>query len=222
VGGQIVLPPGYLPEVYRLVRQAGGVCLADEVQTGFGRIGAHFWAFQLYGVTPDIVAMGKPIGNGFPMGAVVTTPAIAAAFNNGMEFFSTFGGNPVACAMGMAVLDVIERENLQEHARVVGDYFLAGLRSLMAKHPLIGDVRGLGLFLGLELVLDRQTLEPAPQQAAYIANRMSERGILIGTDGIYHNVLKVRGPLVFTRADVDFFITTLDAILQEDGAQPKR
>lgn len=220
VGGQIVLPPGYLPEVYRLVRQAGGVCLADEVQTGFGRIGEHFWAFQLYGVTPDIVAMGKPIGNGFPMGAVVTTPAIAAAFNNGMEFFSTFGGNPVACAVGLAVLDVIERENLQEHARVVGDYFLAGLRSLMAKHPLIGDVRGLGLFLGLELVQDRQTLAPATLQASYIANRMSQRGILIGTDGIYHNVLKVRGPLVFTRADVDFFIATLDAILLEDAAQP--
>ncbi len=220
VGGQIVLPPGYLPEVYQLVRGAGGVCMADEVQTGFGRIGAHFWAFQLYGVTPDIVAMGKPIGNGFPMGAVVTTPEIAAAFNNGMEFFSTFGGNPVACAVGLAMLDVIETEKLQNHAQVVGDYFLQGLHSLMHKHSLIGDIRGLGLFLGLELVLDRQTRQPAPKQASYLANRMRDRGILIGTDGIYHNVLKVRGPLVFTKTDVDGFIATLDELLQEDAAQP--
>ncbi|MFZ1792672.1 MAG: aminotransferase class III-fold pyridoxal phosphate-dependent enzyme [Anaerolineae bacterium] len=219
VGGQIVLPEGYLRECYALVRGADGLCMADEVQTGFGRVGKAFWAFETQGVVPDIVAMGKPIGNGHPMGAVVTTPEIAASFNNGMEYFATFGGNPVSCAVGMAVLDVIEREGLQAHAQELGAYFLAQLRGLQARHSIIGDVRGMGLFLGAELVRDRETRAPAPAQAAYVVNRLAERGILIGTDGLDHNVLKVRGPMCLTRADVDFFVAALDEVLGEEGAK---
>lgn len=220
VGGQIVLPEGYLPAVYASVRAAGGVCIADEVQTGFGRLGTHFWAFERYGVIPDIVALGKPIGNGYPMGAVITTPAIAAAFDNGMEFFSTFGGSTVACAVGNAVLDVMEREGLQAHALEIGDVFAEELRELMARHAIIGDVRGGGLMLGLELVNDRETLSPAAKQASYIVNRMQQRGVLIGTDGIYHNILKIRGPMCLTHADADAFLCALDEVLGDDGAQP--
>jgi 4-aminobutyrate aminotransferase-like enzyme len=220
VGGQIVLPDGYLPAVYASVRAAGGVCIADEVQTGFGRLGSHFWAFERYGVVPDIVALGKPIGNGYPMGAVITTPAIANAFDNGMEFFSTFGGSTVACAVGNAVLDVIEQEDLQAHALEVGDAFASKLCEVMARHSIIGDVRGGGLMLGLELVNDRETLAPAAKQASYIANRMQQRGVLIGTDGIHHNILKIRGPMCLTHDDVDVFVRELDAVLEEDGAQP--
>ncbi len=215
-GGQIVLPDGYLNEVYRLVRAAGGVCIADEVQTGFGRAGSHFHAFETQQVVPDIVTLGKPIGNGHPLGAVITTPEIAASFNNGMEYFNTFGGNPVSCAIGLAVLDVIADEGLQPHAQRVGNHLMNGLRELMNRHPLIGDVRGLGLFIGLELVLDRATLAPAPQQASYLANRMKQRGILLSTDGPLHNVLKIKPPLVFTEADADYVIATLDLILNED------
>ncbi len=220
VGGQILLPDGYLPAVYASVRAAGGLCIADEVQTGFGRLGSHFWAFERYGVIPDIVALGKPIGNGYPMGAVITTPAIAASFDNGMEFFSTFGGSTVACAVGNAVLDVIEREGLQAHALEVGDAFAARLRGMMTRHPIIGDVRGGGLMLGVELVNDRDTLSPAARQASYVANRMKERGVLTGTDGIHHNILKIRGPMCLTHADVDVFVRELDGVLGEDGAQP--
>ena len=166
VGGQIVFPPGYLAEAYRYVRAAGGLCIADEVQVGFGRLGTHFWGFETQGVVPDIVVLGKPIGNGFPLAAVVTTPEIAAAFDNGMEFFSTFGGNPVACAAGLAVLDVLRDERLQEHALRVGSRLLAGLRELIERHPIVGDARGSGLFLGVELVRDRATLEPAADAAS--------------------------------------------------------
>jgi 4-aminobutyrate aminotransferase-like enzyme len=214
-GGQIVLPDGYLKEVYHSVRNAGGVCIADEVQVGFGRVGTHFWGFETQGVVPDIVTMGKPIGNGHPLAAVVTTPEIADAFNNGMEYFNTFGGNPVSCAIGMAVLDVIADEQLQANALRVGNHLMNGLRGLMQKHALIGDVRGLGLFVGIELVLGG-TLEPAPAQATYIANRMSERGILLSTDGPFHNVLKIKPPMVFTEANADFLVATLDEILAED------
>lgn len=220
VAGQIVFPPGYLAETYKHVRAAGGVCIADEVQVGFGRLGTQFWGFETQGVVPDIVVLGKPIGNAFPLAAVVTTPEIAASFNNGMEFFSTFGGNPVACAAGLAVLDVLEEEHLQENALRVGSYLIARLRSLQEKHELIGDVRGSGLFLGVDLVVDRQTREPAPNQASYVVNRLRERGILAGTDGPYHNVIKLRPPLVFSQADADLFASTLDEVLAEDAAQP--
>ncbi|HEY7348147.1 MAG TPA: aminotransferase class III-fold pyridoxal phosphate-dependent enzyme [Ktedonobacterales bacterium] len=215
-GGQIALPDHYLEKVYRYVRSAGGVCIADEVQVGFGRVGTHFWGFETQGVVPDIVTMGKPIGNGHPLAAVITTPEIAASFNNGMEYFNTFGGNPVSCAIGLAVLDVIADEQLQAHALKVGEHLQHGLRELMQKHPIIGDVRGLGLFIGVELVLDRETVAPAAAQASYIVNRMRERGILLSTDGPLHNVLKIKPPLVFSEANADFLAATLDEILAED------
>ncbi len=221
VGGQIVFPPHYLSEVYRHVRSAGGVCIADEVQVGFGRLGTHFWGFETQGVVPDIVVLGKPIGNAFPLAAVVTTPEIAASFDNGMEFFSTFGGNPVACAVGLAVLDVLREEHLQENALEVGNYWLHGLRELMNRHAIIGDVRGSGLFLGIELVRDRTTLEPADTEASYLINRLREHGILAGTDGPHHNVIKLRPPLVFTKADADFFVATLNRILHEDAVRTR-
>ena len=194
VGGQIVPPPGYLAEVYRHVRAAGGLCIADEVQTGYGRLGMHFWAFESQGVVPDIVVMGKPMGNGHPLAAVVTTPAIAESFDNGMEFFSTFGGNTVSCAVGLAVLQVMHEEGLQSHALAVGKELLEGLRPFVQRHRLVGDVRGSGLFLGVELVRDRRTLEPAGAEASLIVNRMREHGILLGTDGPFHNVIKIRPP----------------------------
>lgn len=214
-GGQIVLPPGYLSEAYQFVRKASGVCIADEIQVGFGRVGSYFWGFQLQGVVPDIVTLGKPIGNGHPLGAVVTTPEIAASFANGMEYFNTFGGNPVSCAVGLAVLDVIEREGLQEHARSVGAYLKKGLATLMVKHPLIGDVRGEGLFLGLEFVRDRATCEPAGPEAAYVAERLKNLGVLTGTDGPFHNVLKIKPPMVFMTADADRLVACLDQVLAE-------
>ncbi len=221
VGGQIIFPPGYLAEVYRHVRSAGGVCIADEVQVGFGRLGTHFWGFETQGVVPDIVVLGKPIGNAFPLAAVVTTPKIAGAFDNGMEFFSTFGGNPVSCAAGLAVLDVLEEECLQENALRVGERLMAGLKELQARHAVIGDVRGSGFFLGLDLVRDRETRHPATEEASYVVNRLRDRGILTGTDGPHHNIIKLRPPLVFSEADADLFLATLDSILEEDLAKPR-
>jgi 4-aminobutyrate aminotransferase-like enzyme/Ser/Thr protein kinase RdoA (MazF antagonist) len=221
-GGYIPLPPGYLAAAYAHVRRAGGVCIADEVQVGFGRAGTHFWAFETQDVVPDIVTLGKSIGNGHPMGAVITTPEIAAAFANGMEYFNTFGGNPVSCAVGLAVLDVLADEGLQTHALQVGRRLKAGLRDLASRHPLIGDVRGFGLFLGVELVRDRTTLEPAGQEADFVADRMRERGVLLSTDGPAHNVLKLKPPLVFTDDDSDRLVETLDGALGEcpSGRRP--
>jgi 4-aminobutyrate aminotransferase-like enzyme/Ser/Thr protein kinase RdoA (MazF antagonist) len=219
VGGQIVFPPNYLAEVYRRVRAAGAVCIADEVQVGFGRLGTHFWGFETQGVVPDIVVLGKPIGNAFPLAAVITTQEIAASFANGMEFFSTFGGNPVACAVGLAVLDVVRDEALQDRALRVGKYWMTELKKLQDCHRLIGDVRGSGLFVGVDLVRNRETREPATEEAGYVVNRLRERGILAGTDGPYDNVIKLRPPLIFSESDADLFIATLESILQEDGAQ---
>lgn len=213
-GGQIILPPEYLREVYTQVRAAGGVCVADEVQTGFGRAGTHFWMFETQDVVPDIVTLGKPIGNGHPVGAVITTPEIAASFANGMEYFNTFGGNPVSCAIGLAVLDVIRDEELQQNALEVGEYLKRELR-LLQDHRLVGDVRGLGLFLGIELVRDRDTLEPAGREATQIVERMKERGILLSTDGPFHNVIKIKPPLVFSMKDADVLVSSLDAVLRD-------
>lgn len=215
VGGQIVFPPGYLAAVYRHVRAAGGVCIADEVQTGYGRIGTHFWGFEQQGVVPDIVVLGKPMGNGYPIGAVITTPEIAASFDNGMEFFSTFGGSTVSAAVGLAVLGVVQDEQLQSHGRMVGGRMLDGLRPFVDKHRLVGDVRGSGLFLGVELVRDRTTLEPAAEAAGYIVNRMRDEGILLGTDGPFHNVVKIRPPMPFSNDDADELVATFDRILTE-------
>jgi 4-aminobutyrate aminotransferase-like enzyme len=213
VGGQIMLPPGYLASVYRFVRAAGGVCIADEVQTAYGRIGSHFYGFEPQHVVPDIVVLGKPIGNGHPIGAVVTTAEIAASFDNGMEFFSTFGGNTVSCAIGLAVLDVVEEERLQAHAARVGAHLVERLGQLAERSPIVGDVRGSGLFIGVELVRDRETLEPAAAEAADIVNRLRDEGILIGTDGPYHNVLKIRPPMPFTIEDADVLVSALAPLL---------
>ena len=214
-GGQIVLPKGYLAAAYEAVRAAGGLCIADEVQVGFGRVGSHMWGFETQGVVPDIVTLGKPIGNGHPMAAVVTRPEIAQTFANGMEYFNSFGGNPVSAAVGMAVLDVIEREGLQENAKEVGGHLLERLAELKARHSLIGDVRGLGLFLGVELVRDHDRLEPAAEEATFLVNRMRERGILLSTDGPLENVIKMKPPLVFSRANADRLVDQLDASLAE-------
>jgi 4-aminobutyrate aminotransferase-like enzyme len=164
--------------------------------------------------------LGKPIGNGFPLAAVVTTPEIAASFANGMEFFSTFGGNPVACAAGLAVLDVLEEEKLQQHAFAVGSHWIGQLKSLQRRFPLIGDVRGSGLFLGIDLVRDQASREPATEEAGYVVNRLREGDILAGTDGPFHNVIKLRPPLIFCKSDADLFCEALAAILKEDAAQP--
>ena len=220
VAGQIVFPAGYLSEVYQHVRAAGAVCIADEVQVGFGRLGTHFWGFETQGVVPDIVVFGKPIGNAFPLAAVVTTQEIAATFANGMEFFSTFGGNPVACAAGLAVLDALRDERLQENALAVGSQWIRNLQELQSRHPLIGDVRGAGLFLGIDLVVDRESRAPATHQASYVVNRLREEGILAGTDGPHHNVIKLRPPLCFSIDDAARFTSTLDKILSEPKAMP--
>jgi 4-aminobutyrate aminotransferase-like enzyme/Ser/Thr protein kinase RdoA (MazF antagonist) len=221
-GGQIEPPDRYLAEAFAHVRAAGGVCVADEVQVGFGRVGTHRWGFETQGAVPDIVTMGKPIGNGHPLGAVVTTPEIAASFANGMEYFNTFGGNPVSCAVGLAVLDVLEEEGLQERARSVGQRLANGLRALAARHATIGDVRGRGLFLGIELVLDRETLAPAPRLAADVVESMRDRGILLSTDGPLHNVIKIKPPLVFSDADADRMVETLDDVLRQSSPGPRR
>ena len=215
VGGQIVFPAGYLMGVYHAVRGAGGLCIADEVQTGLGRIGTHFWGFEQQGVVPDLVVMGKPLGNGHPLAAVVTTHAIADAFDNGMEYFSTFGGNTVSCVVGSAVLDVMRDEALQAHALGVGSRLLVGLRAIAERHSLIGDVRGSGLFLGVELVRDRESLEPAAAEASYVSNRMREEGILLGTDGPHHNVVKIRPPMPFDDEDADFLVRVFDRVMAE-------
>jgi len=210
VAGQIVLPDGYLGRVYKAVRAAGGVCIADEVQTGYGRIGTHFYAFEKYGVVPDVVVLGKPIGNGHPIGAVITTRAIAASFDNGMEFFSTFGGNNVSCAIGLAVLEVVQEEKLQAHALRVGERLIEGLRVLQRQHDLIREVRGSGLFIGVEL--ERNQL-PATQEANRIANQMRERGILLGTDGPHHNVIKIRPPMPFSESDADRLLEAFASVI---------
>ncbi|MEZ4934884.1 MAG: aminotransferase class III-fold pyridoxal phosphate-dependent enzyme [Saprospiraceae bacterium] len=210
------MPENYLKNAYQYVRAAGGLCIADEVQVGFGRVGEHFWGFELQGVVPDIVTMGKPIGNGHPLAAVVTTQKVADAFANGMEYFNTFGGNPVSCAIGREVLKIIQGEGLQEHALNVGNYLKNELNQLKNKYPIIGDVRGHGLFLGIELIKNLDNLEPAGEQASYLANRMRHRGILMSTDGPFHNVLKIKPPMCFNKINADFLIENMEKILAED------
>jgi 4-aminobutyrate aminotransferase-like enzyme len=215
VAGQVVPPKGWLAGLFDAARAVGAVPIADEVQVGFGRVGVDTWAFGAGDAVPDIVTVGKPIGNGHPLGAVVTTRAIADAFANGMEYFNTFGGNPVSAAIGLAVLDVIQDEGLREHARVTGERLLGGLRELSTRHEGIGDVRGLGLFVGIELVRDRATREPDAAVARELANRAAERGVLLSTDGPDHNVMKIKPPLVFSDGDADRLIETVDEVLTE-------
>jgi alanine-glyoxylate transaminase/(R)-3-amino-2-methylpropionate-pyruvate transaminase len=212
VGGTIVFPDGYLQKSYEHVRAAGGVCIADEVQAGFGRTGTHYWGFETHGVMPDIVTMAKGIGNGVPLGAVVTTPEIAQALATRIHF-NTFGGNPVVCAQGKAVLEVIDREGLQANSLAVGNHLLAGLRGLSQRHPLIGDVRGLGLMLGVELVKDRATKAPAKEETAQLFEMAKDLGLLIGKGGYHGNVLRIKPPMCFTKADADFLLEVLDVCL---------
>jgi 4-aminobutyrate aminotransferase-like enzyme/Ser/Thr protein kinase RdoA (MazF antagonist) len=216
-GGQIVLPEGYLREVYQKIRAAGGLCIADEVQVGLGRVGKHFWGFELQGVVPDIVTIGKPIGNGHPLGAVVCTPKVARAFANGMEYFNTFGGNPVSSAVGRAVLSVVQREGLQQRAKETGNHLLQLLRELQTHHSIIGDVRGHGLFLGFELIAEPTTLAPATAQAKYLKNRMRQLGFLMSTDGPDENVLKIKPPMCFDRKNGEQLVEYLDRVLREDA-----
>ncbi|MEM0518041.1 aminotransferase class III-fold pyridoxal phosphate-dependent enzyme [Aequorivita flava] len=213
-GGQIVPPKNYFKEVYTHVRKAGGICIADEVQTGFGRMGKTFWAFELYNIMPDIVTMGKPAGNGHPLAVVACTKEIAEKFNTGMEYFNTFGGNPVSCAIGLSVLEVIEAENLQQNALKVGGYLIAGLKKLQKQFPVIGDVRGEGLFLGFEL--NDSDKNPLPEHATYLANRMKQLGILMSIDGPDHNVLKIKPPMVFNKAHANELLVRLKTVFTED------
>lgn len=215
VAGQIIMPDGYLKAVYPQVRAAGGVCIADEVQVGFGRVGTHMWAFETQGVVPDIVTLGKPIGNGHPLAAVVTTQAIANAFVTGMEYFNTFGGNPVSCAIGTAVLDTIKEEKLQQNALETGNYFQEKLREVQQEFPLIGDVRGLGLFIGVELVEDRATKQPATEKTAELVEFFKKNHILLSTEGPFYNILKIKPPIVFDKTNVDTFIEVLRKGLQQ-------
>ena len=203
-GGQVVLPEGYLAGAFEATRAAGGVCVVDEVQVGFGRVGTHFWGFQTQGVVPDIVTLGKPMGNGHPMGAVVTTRAVAEAFNNGMEFFSTFGGNPVSMAIGAEVLKVIERDGLMENAVARGEQLVSGFRDLAESYPCIGDVRGLGLFVGCEFVVDGEGKAPDAGLADEVVAWLREEWqVLVSTDGPGHNVLKLKPPMCLGAEDVD-------------------
>ena len=215
-GGQIVLPENYLKFAYQFVRESGGLCIADEVQVGFGRVGNYFWGFEMQGVVPDIVTLGKPIGNGHPLAAVITTRQVADAFANGMEYFNTFGGNPVSCAIGSAVLKVVKENNLQQQALEVGNCLKNNLNQLKNKFPVIGDVRGHGLFLGFELIKNKETLQPAAEEAAYLINRMRERGILMSTDGPFHNVIKIKPPMCFNGDNVGFLIKNLEIVLREN------
>merc|ERR1712212_860687 len=217
-GGQIIFPDSYLREVYKSVREAGGIVIADEVQVGFGRVGTHMWAFQTYGedLVPDIVTLGKPMGNGHPIAAVITTPEIAASFGaTGVEYFNTYGGNPVSCAVGNAVLDVIEKEKLMQHAVTVGKILLDGAKKLGEKYDIVGDVRGRGMFVGIDLVKDRKTREPHTAAAQHVLTRFKEEHILLQSDGPYNNVLKFKSPLAFSQDNAATFLQTLDKVLAE-------
>lgn len=211
--GLPTVPAGYLARAVGIVREAGGLFIADEVQPGFGRMGSHFWGFEKHAVRPDIATMGKPMGNGYPVSAVVASAGVVDAFARYSHYFNTFGGSPVACAAGLAVLEVIEHEGLQANARDVGDYLLEGLRDLAAGSPLIGDVRGGGLFIGIELVRDKSSLEPATAETARAVNLLRQHGVLIGSTGRFDNVLKIRPPLVFSMENADFLLQKLALVL---------
>jgi 4-aminobutyrate aminotransferase-like enzyme len=211
-------PPGFLAPAIEAVHAKGGLFIADEVQPGFGRTGTAFWGFARHGVDPDIVTMGKPMGNGFPMGGVAMRPELMDRFTAEVKYFNTFGGNPVAAAAGLAVLDVIRDEGLMENADAVGSYLMDGLRQIGNRHIQIGDIRGSGLFVGLELVRDRESKEPAPEIASRVINGLRDHGILIGAAGPYGSTLKIRPPLCFTRENADMVVSACDAVLGDISA----
>jgi 4-aminobutyrate aminotransferase-like enzyme len=211
--GALTAPPGYFHKAYEQVRAAGGLCVADEVQSGLCRLGEHMWGFEDSGVIPDIVTMGKPIGDGHPLAAVVTTPAIAEEFSRKFHYFNTFGGNPVSTAVGLAVLDVIEQEKILKKVWEVGTFLGAKLQALAEKHELIGDVRGKGLFHGVEIVRDRSTLEPGEVEAQGIREYLRDSGVLLSTTGPLNNVIKIRPPMVFTRSNAELLLGKLEQAL---------
>ena len=213
-GGQVELPQGFLKKSYEIIRKNGGICISDEVQVGCGRLGKSFWGFQLHDVVPDIITIGKPLGNGHPIGAVVCTKEIAESFANGMEFFNTFGGNPVSCSIGTKVLRIVKGQNLQENSKKVGNYFKKVLKELSKEFDIIGDVRGQGLFLGIEFI--DQKMNPLHLETKYIVNRLKEFGILTNLDGPKNNVIKIKPPLTFCKDNCDKFIFYIRKILNED------
>ena len=212
VGGCVVFPDGYLKHVYEIVRAHGGVCIADEVQAAFGRTGSHYWGFETQGVIPDIVTMAKGFGNGCPLAAVVTTPKIAQTLA-ARTHFNTFGGNPVVCAQGRAVLKIIDRDKLQQNSLKIGNRILAGLRELQQKHNIIGDVRGKGLMLGIELVKDRQSKEPAKEECAQVLETTKEMGLLLGKGGLWGQTIRFSPPMCVNEQDADFLLEVLDRAL---------
>jgi 4-aminobutyrate aminotransferase-like enzyme len=214
-GGQIIPPNGFLSSSFKMVRDNNGVCIADEVQVGFGRMGESFWGFETQNIVPDIVTLGKSIGNGHPLSVVVTSEDLSNEFNNGMEYFNSFGGNPVSCAIGHAVLKVIEEEELQKNAFRVGNELKTLLNEVKSVHDIIGDVRGKGLFLGIEIIRDLETLEPDKQVTHKIVNEMRNRKILLSSDGPDHNVIKVKPPMVFNSSNALFLVETLDKVLSK-------
>ena len=214
-GGQIIPPNGFLSSSFKMVRDNNGVCIADEVQVGFGRMGESFWGFETQDIVPDIVTLGKSIGNGHPLSVVVTSEDLSDEFNNGMEYFNSFGGNPVSCAIGHAVLKVIEEEELQKNAFRVGNELKTLLNEVKSVHDIIGDVRGKGLFLGIEIIRDLETLEPDKQVTHKIVNEMRSRKILLSSDGPDHNVIKVKPPMVFNSSNALFLVETLDKVLSK-------
>jgi 4-aminobutyrate aminotransferase-like enzyme len=213
--GGMALPDGYLKQVYAAVRAAGGFAVADEVQVGYGRLGEWFWGFDQQQVVPDIVSIAKSTGNGYPLGAVITSRAIAEAFSSQGYFFSSTGGSPLSCAIGLTVLDVLRDEDLQGNAARVGGHLKAELTALREKHPIIGTVHGMGLYLGVEMIRDQQTLEPATEETAAICDRMLELGVVIQPTGDRQNILKTKPPLCLDMAGADFYVATLDRVLTE-------
>ena len=214
-GGQIIPPKAFFKKAYQMIKNSGGICIADEVQIGFGRLGKNFWGFEFQNIKPDIITLGKSIGNGHPLSMVITNKKIADRFNNGMEYFNSFGGNPVSCAIGHEVLNVIKEERLQQNAHKVGTFLKKMLTELKHRHSIIGDVRGEGLFLGVELIKDKKSLDPEKDKTHYLVNQMKKKGILLSADGPDHNVIKIKPPLVFNKDNATFLVETMDLILKK-------